>query len=131
MATDLGTWYIVPLYISKCLGGGRGGFEDGAEDDRCAVGYTSGDTSGEVVDGGAGLRDSGKAGAVLEAFAGVDGHDGERQFRLELMEERFACAGRQSGDGTLDDTADGVALALVVSDGLSETCGVGLTAYLD
>ena len=72
----------------------RRGFEDAAEDDFRTIGDASCYASGEVVDGGAGLRNSFKTSAVLKSFAGIDGHYREGEFGLQFVEYRFACSNR-------------------------------------
>ena len=62
----------------------------GAEDNFCAVCYPSDNSARDMINLGAGSRYSLKASAVLETFAGVDTHNGEGQFRLQFVENRFA-----------------------------------------
>ena len=115
----------------KGFWGGGGRFEDTAESEWCAVGYTSGYTSGDMVDSRSGLCHATEASAVLKALAGVDRHDGEGEFGLQFVEDRFACTGRYACDGTFDDSAYGVSFASVRGDEFIETRRVGLSADLD
>ena len=131
MATDLGTWYFVPLYLSQGFGRGGCGFEDAAEGDIRAVCDTARNASGDMIDSGAGLRYSFKTGAVLKSFAGIDAHDRKSQFRLQFVEDRFAYSCLQSLDAAFYDSAYRVAVTFVRGYGLSELGRVGLCAHLD
>ena len=105
---------------------GGDGLEGDAEVDVLAVGDAALDAAGavggsaylpvaqdeRVIVRAAAHGGGGKAGAVFEAFGGVDAHHGVGEARLEAVEDGFAEPGGQAGDDAGDGTADGVTFLL-------------------
>ena len=77
------------------------------------------------------FTDTLKARTVFKAFAGVDAENGEGQFCLQFMEDRFSRTGRKTMNDALDNTTDRVSFALDALNQSRESIRVRFLAYLD